>query len=355
MDETRGLGFAGPLVADPKLAAGRGKEFSAAHLAEQELAKIEASIAEGEDFRLPINSAPQQTLNTDGITIASYDTPIPETNPGYRMLLKMGWSSGRGLGRELQGRVDPLRGGGADGCMRFGVGKAEQDQFYTNEENVTRRKLDSEVQLEETEEQSREREAKAARQEKIKETVKEELSTFYCELCHKQYKTAMELETHLSSYDHHHKKRLIEMKQMQSERQRGDKEKREKKRVQKEMDKLNQQILRAQQRDGHPAAQPMPPLPSAPPPPPPPPSSDTGQAPADLRSDGQVPTPASTEQKPMMAFSLGAGSKPPTRGGRLGSMAMPRKAGVRPGLPMKKPGKPAAGLSAFAMDSDSDD
>lgn len=32
MDETRGLGFAGPLVADPKLAAGRGKEFSAAHL-----------------------------------------------------------------------------------------------------------------------------------------------------------------------------------------------------------------------------------------------------------------------------------------------------------------------------------
>lgn len=89
--------------------------------AEQELAKIEASIAEGEDFRLPINSAPQQTLNTDGITIASYDTPIPETNPGYRMLLKMGWSSGRGLGRELQGRVDPLRGGGADGCMRYGT------------------------------------------------------------------------------------------------------------------------------------------------------------------------------------------------------------------------------------------
>lgn len=28
----------------------------------------------------------------------------------------------------------------------------------------------------------------------------------YPQLCHKQYKTAMELETHLSSYDHHHKK-----------------------------------------------------------------------------------------------------------------------------------------------------
>lgn len=26
------------------------------------------------------------------------------------------------------------------------------------------------------------------------------------QLCNKQYKTAMELETHLSSYDHHHKK-----------------------------------------------------------------------------------------------------------------------------------------------------
>ena len=28
----------------------------------------------------------------------------------------------------------------------------------------------------------------------------------WVQTCHKQYKTAAELETHLSSYDHHHKK-----------------------------------------------------------------------------------------------------------------------------------------------------
>ena len=29
---------------------------------------------------------------------------------------------------------------------------------------------------------------------------------FHCELCNKQYASATEIETHLSSYDHHHKK-----------------------------------------------------------------------------------------------------------------------------------------------------
>ena len=35
---------------------------------------------------------------------------------------------------------------------------------------------------------------------------------FYCALCDKQYKNAMEIQLHLSSYDHHHTKRLKEMK-----------------------------------------------------------------------------------------------------------------------------------------------
>ena len=35
---------------------------------------------------------------------------------------------------------------------------------------------------------------------------------FYCEICDKQYRTVGEMSNHLSSYDHHHKKRFDEMK-----------------------------------------------------------------------------------------------------------------------------------------------
>jgi hypothetical protein len=87
--------------------------------------------------------------------------------------------------------------------------------------------------------------------------------------CHKQYKTATEMEVHLSSYDHHHKKvgvpdnsqsllghllclcsqfrevcavqRLVEMKQMNAERTRGEREKKERKRQEKEAARLHQQ------------------------------------------------------------------------------------------------------------------
>ena len=46
----------------------------------------------------------------------------------------------------------------------------------------------------------------AERTERIKQDVKEIQKVFYCELCNKQYKLASEFETHLSSYDHNHKK-----------------------------------------------------------------------------------------------------------------------------------------------------
>ena len=34
------------------------------------------------------------------------------------------------------------------------------------------------------------------------------MKTFYCELCNKQYKNVHEMEMHLDSYDHNHKKVL---------------------------------------------------------------------------------------------------------------------------------------------------
>ncbi len=79
------------------------------------------SIANDEDFRLPIDHEPQQGLRTAGIEIASMDTPIPETNMGYRLLQKMGWSQGKGLGKDESGRVDPVRGSETAGLRCAGA------------------------------------------------------------------------------------------------------------------------------------------------------------------------------------------------------------------------------------------
>lgn len=46
----------------------------------------------------------------------------------------------------------------------------------------------------------------AEREQKIQTEVKEIRKVFYCELCNKQYKLAVEFEGHLSSYDHNHRK-----------------------------------------------------------------------------------------------------------------------------------------------------
>ena len=77
--------------------------------------QIDESIARDGEFRLPIDHRPQQSLRTDGIEIATMDTPIPESNKGYRLLAKMGWSAGKGLGRNESGIVDPIRGSETSG------------------------------------------------------------------------------------------------------------------------------------------------------------------------------------------------------------------------------------------------
>lgn len=46
----------------------------------------------------------------------------------------------------------------------------------------------------------------AERELKIESEVKEIKKVFFCNLCNKQYKLAIEFEAHLSSYDHNHRK-----------------------------------------------------------------------------------------------------------------------------------------------------
>jgi hypothetical protein len=80
----------------------------------------------------------------------------------------------------------------------------------------------------------------AEREQKIQTEVKEIRKVFYCELCNKQYKLAMEFEAHLSSYDHNHRKRFKEMKEMHGSSSRDDRQKREQQRQEKELAKFAQ-------------------------------------------------------------------------------------------------------------------
>ncbi|OWZ07370.1 hypothetical protein PHMEG_00020243 [Phytophthora megakarya] len=134
---------------------------------------------------------------------------LDASNRGYRLLEKMGWRSGCGLGRQEQGIVEPIKM--KENLVCLGLGKAEEYDEVTLLATSERRKLDVEVQ--ETAEQIAAREAKGAKEEQLKVEVKNMQSAFYCSDCRKQYKTVTEMENHLSSYDHHHTKRLRDLQQ----------------------------------------------------------------------------------------------------------------------------------------------
>ena len=71
------------------------------------------------------------------------------------------------------------------------------------------------------------------------------LRPFYCELCAKQYKMASEFEAHLGSYDHHHKKRLRELREAESSRAKEERQRREQKREEREMAKAQEMAAQA--------------------------------------------------------------------------------------------------------------
>lgn len=203
----------------------------------QKLEAYDETVLEelADDFRLPINHRPTENVDLDNVEQASLDTKLTSSNVGFRLLQKMGWK-GKGLGKDEQGITEPIKSGMRD--PKLGIGKQEEDDYFTAEENIQRRKLD--IELEETEEIAKKREVIAEREQKIQTEVKEIRKVFYCELCNKQYKLAVEFEAHLSSYDHNHRKRFKEMREMHGTSSRDDRQKREQQRQEREIAKFAQ-------------------------------------------------------------------------------------------------------------------
>ncbi|KAG2171744.1 hypothetical protein INT43_008124, partial [Umbelopsis isabellina] len=202
---------------------------------------------ENEDFSLPRNYQPTGYIDTDSLEQANMSTHLPETNIGYRLLCKMGWSAGQGLGSDRQGRVDPIR---IDLKMdSLGIGKAEEEEDYHISSTAQRRALDSEKQMEETEQEKNIREAVTHKKEEVKNDVKEILRAFYCELCDKQYSKISEYEQHLQSYDHHHKKRFKDMRESSKSTEgaiaeRAQRRDRERKREERENRRIQEAMMK---------------------------------------------------------------------------------------------------------------
>nr|GMD47118.1 G patch domain-containing protein 8 [Ipomoea batatas] len=204
---------------------------------DNEVTADEASILEDltEDFRLPIGHRPTENVDLENVEQASLDKQLTSSNVGFRLLQKMGWK-GKGLGKDEQGIIEPIKSGIRD--AKLGLGKQEEDDYFTSEENIQRKRLD--IEVEETEELAKKREVLAEREQKIQTEVKEIRKVFFCDLCNKQYKLAMEFEAHLSSYDHNHRKRFKEMREMHGSSSRDDRQKREQQRQEREMAKFAQ-------------------------------------------------------------------------------------------------------------------
>jgi hypothetical protein len=56
-----------------------------------------------DEFRLPMSHRPTENLNTEGLEQASVHTQLTASNVGFRLLQKMGWKTGKGLGKNEQG------------------------------------------------------------------------------------------------------------------------------------------------------------------------------------------------------------------------------------------------------------
>ena len=232
-------------------------------------AELERRLEEmDDDYRLPRDHQPHGYIDMRNCEMASMEEPIPASNKGHQMLLRMGWKgAGNGLGRAGAGICDPIPLTSKDALdlnSRVGLGKAEEESDMHAAATESRNALESEIQANEPEERRRRREEMVLKEEEIKVEVKEIISIFRCDICDKQYTTDEQYQEHLNSYDHHHKKRFDDYKREEKARQSGgssaeERQRKEQKRMEKEMAaraSALQAAVAARSQASHPAAPP---------------------------------------------------------------------------------------------------
>lgn len=305
-----------------------------------------------EPWSLPISHQITENLDRTDLVQASMDTFIPSNNVGYKLLQKMGWRTGSGLGRDGSGMVEPIRAQLKEDVM--GLGKKELEEEVA--ESATKRKA-LEIEKEQTVEEKRRKLDQHLEKEKIKEEVTEINKVFYCDICSKQYTQALQYDQHLSSYDHHHKKRLAEMNKQARAMKKGfgkkdNKKKKEERREQEMLKRITEEANRkaaaaaaasgpprpsdSQQSSAGWAPVPVgaPPLPAgspAPPPAPPMPQATDTAATTSHSSSPALPSGF----KPVSFTSGGSTTSPPPSGGfqplpPAGPAAPPATGGFQP-------------------------
>jgi len=173
-------------------------------------------LAAGEEDRQMEMGRLEQTFDGTGVEQASLDLFLPSSNRGYALLKRMGWREETGLGKRADGRREPVRM--AEQYATLGLGKAGEYEEKAEVATESRKALTTEVIAAEDDDARQRREEQVAREEGIREKLKEETAAFYCEVCDKRYVKVKEFENHLSSYDHHHRKRFKEMRETEKAR-----------------------------------------------------------------------------------------------------------------------------------------
>ncbi|THH21567.1 hypothetical protein EW146_g40 [Bondarzewia mesenterica] len=191
--------------------------------------------------------------------VVTVNTKISETNKGFAMLAKLGWTDGQPLGLSGEGRVEPIPFYVKRDLT--GLGKTNQDVRMIETTVSQRRELDSERQQKETEEQRLIREVCArlnshilfvltsiyknsvARRAAVQSEISETLRAFYCNVCEKQFQNVAQYDEHTNSYAHHHKVRFRDMQMAQRQKQNTEEElnkrkEKERKREEKELRKI---------------------------------------------------------------------------------------------------------------------